>query len=92
LNNELQNIISAKGTTGSESILPAAARYLTASQTAGRKTEPDEFTKEQEATQLVKFITEYRSWYPHTSSIKNKISDAAEKFLLADWATGLKNK
>jgi hypothetical protein len=64
LNNELQNIVSGKGAVGSESIIHAAAGYLTASQTAGRKTEPDEFTKEQEATQFIKFKTKYRLWYP----------------------------
>ena len=64
MNNELQNIISGKGATASESIILATARYLTASQNASGKTNPNEFTKEQEAAQLIKFVTEHQFWYP----------------------------
>lgn len=79
MNNELQNIISGKGTTGSESIIVAAARYLAAGQNAGGKIEPNEFTKEQEATQLIKFITDNKLWYPGILKRENKIGEGAEQ-------------
>ena len=60
MKNELQNIISGKGTIGAENIIQTAASYLRASQKAGGKAISTEFTKEQEAETLKLFIKDYR--------------------------------
>ncbi|MEP7317379.1 MAG: hypothetical protein ABI921_01515 [Panacibacter sp.] len=92
MKNELQNIISGKGATGTESFIQTAARYLRAGKKAGGKIIPNEFSKEQEATELIQFIETNQLWYAYVLSEENKIGEGAEQkvFLQANGKTVVK--
>ena len=79
MKNELQNIISGKGTIGAKNIIQTAASYLRASQKTGGKVISTEFTKEQEAEELKLFIKEYRLWSGFAVNEETKIGEGPSK-------------
>ncbi len=89
LNNELQNIISAKGSIGTESIIHAATNFLEESKISGRKIKSNEFSKEEEATELIHFITDKGLWYANSLEAEKQIGEGAEQkvFLNPDGKT-----
>ena len=94
MNNELQDIISGEGSNGKTGIIKTAASYLRASQKASGKIIINEFTKEQEAAELIQFINTQKLWYTQVLNEKSKIGEGAEQkvFLQNKWHYVCKNK
>lgn len=79
MNNELQDIISGEGSDSKTGIIKTAASYLSASQKASGKIIINEFTKEQEAAELIQFINTQQLWYTPVLTEKSKIGEGAEQ-------------
>lgn len=60
---ELQNIISGVGKYSEEDLIKAATHFLGKSEEAGRGTQKYEFTKEQEAEELIDWIDTQDLWF-----------------------------
>lgn len=60
---ELQSIISGIGKNSTGNLVEAAAYYLGEGKKAGRNAEANEFTKDQEAAQLIRWIDQSGKWF-----------------------------
>lgn len=74
---ELQNIISGKEQFSEGAIIQTTARFLRRSKEASRMAEEKQFTKEEEAETLKKFISGKNWWI--TPSTENFIAEGAEQ-------------
>lgn len=60
---ELQSIISGIGKNAAGNLIEAAANYLRKSKEASRNAEANEFTKDQEAAQLIEWTSQAGKWF-----------------------------
>jgi len=83
LKHELQSIISGVGKNSTRNLIEAAADHLRKSKKASGNTQTIEFTKNQEATQLIKWIDEFKLWFDKIDE-KRFIARGAEQRVYLD--------
>lgn len=81
---ELQSIISGIGKNPTGNLIESAAYYLRESKEASRNTETNEFTKDQEATQLIRWIDRSGSWIDQLNETRYIARGAEQRVYLDD--------
>lgn len=79
---ELQNIISGISDHSEKDLIKAAAYYTGESQKAGRASEKQEFTKEQETKELISWIEQHNLWFDDHNEDRYIASGAEQRVYL----------
>lgn len=81
---ELQSIISGIGKNSTGNLVEAAAYHLRKSKEAGGNAEENEFTKDQEAAQLIEWIDQSGKWFNQVDENRFIARGAEQRVYLAE--------